>query len=407
MIADSLYAAWREVRRRRLRSLGVIAGYALAAAAMIVLLSLIRLQHDSAAEVLAGTGTHFIAFAPYGAPEYSCPECTPIGGSTEGFYAETVSTALLPFSLVRAVSQLAVVRDASPYLLFRFQKPETGSLVTAGGFDTKNTVAVRTTTCAPSNVVSGRFLQPGETGSVMVEEAYSKSAGLEVGDSIILGAARLTVVGVVNTGIRPVKADVYMTLEDLQVLIEKRIDAPLWRRFNILLVEAGSALQQKAAMDEVQRLIGQSGILSTYNCYIQAAQVMGMEASSLRILTVVIILLVVMFSAKTQYASILERRREIGILKSIGWSNRNIAGQVIWEGLFLSFAGFVIGAVAAAAGLLIYQVFGIPAAADGVRLFGDIFLAALIVVPAGGIVAGCIPAYMAARQNPAEALRSG
>ena len=95
---------------------------------------------------------------------------------------------------------------------------------------------------------------------------------------------------------------------------------------------------------------------------------------------------------------VLARRREIGVLKAVGWRDRQVAGLFVREGLLLGLAGGVLGwLVGLAAYGLLYR--GLPAQAWWVTL------PALGVPVLVGAVAAWYPARQAARVPPAEAVR--
>lgn len=97
-------------------------------------------------------------------------------------------------------------------------------------------------------------------------------------------------------------------------------------------------------------------------------------------------------------AGVLERQREIGVLKAVGWRTRTVAWLFLAEGLLLGSIGGAMGAVAGSAlfwGL--YRVLspGLAAAALlGVGLPGLV-----------GLLAALYPARVAARVPPAEVMR--
>jgi putative ABC transport system permease protein len=107
------------------------------------------------------------------------------------------------------------------------------------------------------------------------------------------------------------------------------------------------------------------------------------------------------------YTSVLERTREIGVLKSIGAKINDITFIFVLESLLLSLAGGVIGfglGVGIAKGVSLY------AASAGFDMFTisitvEIVLLALILSVIVGIVAGLFPARSAAKLNPVNALR--
>ncbi len=99
--------------------------------------------------------------------------------------------------------------------------------------------------------------------------------------------------------------------------------------------------------------------------------------------------------------SVTERTREIGIRKSVGAQKNSILRQFLFEALFLSLAGGVIGILAGlAAGNIIALKFNLP------TIFPILWITVSIVVCSGiGVAFGLFPAWKAANLNPVEALR--
>lgn len=109
----------------------------------------------------------------------------------------------------------------------------------------------------------------------------------------------------------------------------------------------------------------------------------------------------------TMATSVVERKREIGIMKSIGARNSHIASMFFVESGFLGLIGGIFGIIF---GLLIGYV-GVIAINNfvGATTSPEInflfIFSALLGSFLMGAVAGIIPAISAARQNPVEALR--
>jgi len=102
----------------------------------------------------------------------------------------------------------------------------------------------------------------------------------------------------------------------------------------------------------------------------------------------------------TMFMSVLERVREIGILKSIGASNRDIQMIFLTESAIIGFVGGLVGFIIAVGILFIGHEFGLPYLIR-IRWVIFVFVFSALV----GVVAGYIPARQASRMNPVDALR--
>jgi ABC-type antimicrobial peptide transport system permease subunit len=121
-------------------------------------------------------------------------------------------------------------------------------------------------------------------------------------------------------------------------------------------------------------------------------------------------------SANTLYASVAARRREVGTLRALGFSQRAILLAFETEALLLGATGFVLGAVASI-GLAELLERWLGGVAFGAATFttnvvalrvapGDLLLTLALALAIGGL-GGVGPAWRAARLRPIEALRRG
>lgn len=112
-------------------------------------------------------------------------------------------------------------------------------------------------------------------------------------------------------------------------------------------------------------------------------------------------------TSNTMITSVLERVREIGVIKSIGAKNLDVFGIFLFESGFL---GFVAGVIGVAIGWLFAHLGGVILDSVGYGFLQPSFPVWLFVVCIAfatltGAISGVLPAISASRINPVEALR--
>ncbi|MEJ7605494.1 MAG: FtsX-like permease family protein [Bryobacteraceae bacterium] len=116
---------------------------------------------------------------------------------------------------------------------------------------------------------------------------------------------------------------------------------------------------------------------------------------------------IVLVSANTMAMSVRERVREVGVLKTLGYTNGSILGIILGEAAVLSLIGGVIGC--GLAYLLTYGVRQMPAFIAELKTLTIVpALAGLLLVTAVviGLLSAFIPAWNASRTNILDSLRS-
>jgi ABC-type antimicrobial peptide transport system permease subunit len=107
----------------------------------------------------------------------------------------------------------------------------------------------------------------------------------------------------------------------------------------------------------------------------------------------------------TMLMSVLERTREIGVLRSLGWRRRQVLGMILNESLVLGIVGGVCGVPL---GLGLGELIGATGVWGGAiepAYTTRMFVQAVVVAVVAGVVGGIYPAWRATRMRPVEALR--
>ena len=111
----------------------------------------------------------------------------------------------------------------------------------------------------------------------------------------------------------------------------------------------------------------------------------------------------------TMYTSVTERTREIGVMKAVGATKKQILGLFMIESGIFGMIGGLIGATVGIAlsyiaGALIRQTVSIPFTPYvSVELIAGSVIFSFVV----GVISGTLPARKAAKKEPVEALRFG
>jgi ABC-type antimicrobial peptide transport system permease subunit len=206
-------------------------------------------------------------------------------------------------------------------------------------------------------VTSGRFLEEGKT-EALVEIAYARQFNIRVGDTIAMAGKVLPVVGLVDAS-RAAKiavANVYLPLTEAQNLaassdLVQSVSPFGPKDVNLLFIKAdqGRITGLTAALKDIlgkKATIGtQDSFLKLLGSFFALSDKFSIAASFIAIFVAVLI------AFKTMAGNIAERAREIGVLKAVGWTNRNVVTQLLAESviqcLLAGILGLVIAAIAA------------------------------------------------------------
>lgn len=103
----------------------------------------------------------------------------------------------------------------------------------------------------------------------------------------------------------------------------------------------------------------------------------------------------------TMLMSVMERIQEFGVLKAVGWRDRDVMIMIVLESLLLSFIGGIMGVgLGFVVSNWVTSVIDIPSVIN-LELIGQAMFFALTL----GLVGGVYPAYKSSKMSPIEAVR--
>ena len=111
--------------------------------------------------------------------------------------------------------------------------------------------------------------------------------------------------------------------------------------------------------------------------------------------------------ANTMFTSVLEKTKEIGIMKAVGARNRDILLIFLFNAAFIGLVGGILGIILGTilSGFMPALMGGLPIARGTAIVTLNSITMALSVSVTVGILAGIIPAYQASKLKPVDALR--
>lgn len=264
-------------------------------------------------------------------------------------------------------------------------------------------------------IEKGRFLDDSKDNEVLLGNMFSdpdNGLNSKVGDEILIQGKPFIVVGILKkTGSFMIDISTYINEKGMENLFD------LDNEYSFIGARIDTEKDMKEIISNIEKVIRKKRHVKEYNqdFTVQSAQATLNQVNSIlggvQIFVYIIAGISILVSgigiSNTMFTSVLERTKDIGIMKSIGATNRTIFTLFLIESGLLGMIGGIIGVIlgsSIAVGLaaLGRQAMGldlIQARISFALIFGAISFSFII-----GTVSGLIPAIKASKQNPVEAL---
>jgi putative ABC transport system permease protein len=255
-------------------------------------------------------------------------------------------------------------------------------------------------------IVDGRMSRPGTDEVIVGKPLLDRFANVQMGNSIELRKNRkVTVVGVFEAGGSSFESEIWGDVEYVRQAfgregivqsVRVKLDSPAVFDGFAAAVEQDKRLGLDA-MTEPDFLKKQSENTSIF--------IIAMGT-----LIAVFFAVGAMIGAMiTMYGAVAHRKREIGVLRAIGFSRSAIMFSFLFESVVLALLGGVIGTLASLAmGLVKFSMMNFQTFSDIVFEFHptpQILLVSLGFGGVMGVLGGFLPAVRAARTPPIEAMK--
>jgi putative ABC transport system permease protein len=365
--------AWKNLGRRRLRTLLTLLGIGMAIGAFVALVGFSRSFEHEWEKLYSSSGTD-------------------IAVVDKNFMNSSVNQGLQ--GKLRAVP---VVDMAEP-MIFNIMDitPEVNAIM-FGWLDNSYEFNSLTFT-------SGGPFHNGKP-ELILGEVLAKNLNKKVGDTVDLQGSTFTVTGIFHGGTALEVGAVILPLDQMQQLssLQGKVSG-----FHVRLKSAppGESAEHytKRAQAEIEAALPglnaqPAAERASNNQFVGLAHAVAWGTSCIALL------MGILGIANTMAMSVFERTREIGILRAIGWKAWRVLLLIQVEATVLGFAGGILGIIFGWAGLHLLATMPQTASIVSTSLSWEHFVEALGISVLSGLIAGAYPAWRGAHLSPVEALR--
>ncbi|MEU9859450.1 ABC transporter permease [Streptomyces sp. NPDC047971] len=327
-----------------------------------------------------------------------------------------------------------------------------GGTVEGGGaaFDVNSFTLYGTDVTAPglgplttSTISKGRTFTASETEAkvVVVDSAYAKQEGLDVGETLTVKAVTFQIVGIATADSGQSAAQVYLPLKQAQILSDSK------DKITTVYVKATDSTRIDAVKAAIQKNVSgttvttSADLAETVSGSLDTAADLATNVG--RWLSYAVLVAAVLVAGLLTSSAVSRRVREFGTLKALGWESGRVTRQVMGEALVNGLLGGALGIAVGLGGAYLVTAVSPTLTAElgagalngggpgGGRMLGgpgmtavregaagntlDIALTApvsvttvglaVVLALGGGLVAGGFGAWRASRLRPADALR--
>ncbi len=413
-LRKSLELAWNILAHSKLRSWLTIIGIVIGIAAVVSIISISEGAKQSLEERFGQLGADIITISP-GFSRARGFRGHGMNGNGGGSTADQEDLTDKDTLAIKSIPNVKFVMGSVSGRVEIAYLGESGE-VSITGVDTDTWKDITT-----DELESGRYLTKGDIYSVVIGYRRATSffdKDVQINRQITIEGRTFKVVGIFKQGEND--NAVIIPLESARDLLED-IDEDEFSSI-IVKVEDVEDIANKTLPAIEKKLMLSRGILKederdfTVSSVLELQQTISETLNTMAIFlgAIAAISLVVggVGISNTMFTSVLEKTKEIGVMKAIGAKNRDILFIFLFNSGMIGFVGglggVILGTIASSfigmmvgggAGGMMGRMFGNTALSPELLIFAFAF--SIII----GMVAGVIPAYRASRLKPVDALR--
>ena len=396
MLKDYLNIAVKSLRQRKMRSFLTVLGIVIGIGAIVALLTVSQGLENAVVEQFKKLGTDKVYVVPKAA-----------------FHSGNIPKGLTQNDL-DTVERLSYFDFVTPFVMgngnveFSKEKQFISQIV---GYPTDK--AKERLQSYDIGLQEGRYFKNGEKYAAIIGIRFSEPGeifekSVRLGNKITIKETKFTVIGIFNSfGNSEDDSAIYIPVEAAREIFDKPDE------ISIIELNIKDGIDPNKIADIVKRkmesardngefdVLTQEQFLTTFTDILMIVNVVlgGIAAISLVVGAVGIM--------TSMFTSVVERRKQIGIMKAIGARNTNILSLFMMEAAFIGAVGGFFGVIL---GIAIAKLVGYLAAAAGfqlllIKISPSVIILGMIFAVGISVLSGIFPSYMASRLHPVEAMR--
>ncbi len=237
-------------------------------------------------------------------------------------------------------------------------------------------------------VIEGRPFTEGDEAIIDIYQARNRN--LKVGDEMEILGRPFRIVGIYEP---ESLGRIKIPIATLQQFLNRRL-------CSMILVKVKEPARTDEIAARIKEQFPQNDVRLTRDVPIQYARGVPAIQTFIKVVIALAVIVSSLVILLAMYTTVIERTRQIGVLKSLGASRGWIAGEIEKEALVISLLGVLMGfAISVGGKLLIQKLTPIQ-----VELDPAWFVYALALGLASGALGALYPALRAANQDPVKAL---
>ena len=263
--------------------------------------------------------------------------------------------------------------------------------------------------------VKGRYLGPADTNAAVLGNKVSQAFKhpIDINQLLTIKDKTFRVIGILDPSQSDDNSVFIPSFMAREVLENKQLD-----RYDSISIKAlnPDTVDAAVAAIDVKLMMAHHATNRTKDFTATAAKALQQRVSDvattitlfLGAIAAVSLIVGAVGVANTMFTSVLEKTREIGIMKAIGAKNRDVLLVFLINSGLVGLSGGILGVIAGIGASRILPAF-VPLAPGGATITPvvtpQIIIISLILSMGIGMIAGAVPALNASRMNPVEALR--